>query len=47
MRETKNEGISRNFLQLSVLEKELSLLRSQICETNSIIIQRHSRDRFR
>ena len=31
--------------QLSVLE-ELSLLLSQICETNSII-QRHSRDRFR
>ena len=34
------------FLQLSVLEKELSLLLSQICESNSII-QRHSRDRFR
>ena len=49
MRETKNEGISRNFFTIVIVcsRKELSLLRSQICETNSIIIQRHSRDRFR
>ena len=45
MRETINERIS-NFFTIVCSRKELSLLLSQICETNSII-QRHSRDRFR
>lgn len=41
MRETKNEGISRNFFTIVIVcsRKELSLLRSQICETNNLLFK--------